>query len=48
MKIPAVKEPFAKTDLEPKGSTPEEFGAYVRREIAKWAKVIKTSGIAVE
>jgi tripartite-type tricarboxylate transporter receptor subunit TctC len=45
---PSVKERFARTDLAPKASTPEEFGAYVRKEIAKWAKVIKTSGIAIE
>lgn len=45
---PAVKGRFAKTDLEPRPSTPEEFGAYVRKEVAKWAKVIKASGIAIE
>jgi tripartite-type tricarboxylate transporter receptor subunit TctC len=44
----SVKERFATTDLEPKISTPEEFGAYVRSEIAKWAKVIKASGIRIE
>ena len=45
---PAVKERFATTDLEPRSSTPEEFGAYIRREISKWAKVIKASGIQPE
>jgi tripartite-type tricarboxylate transporter receptor subunit TctC len=45
---PAVKERFATTDLEPNSSTPEEFGTYIRREIAKWAKVIKASGIPIE
>jgi tripartite-type tricarboxylate transporter receptor subunit TctC len=45
---PTVKERFATTDLEPNSSTPEEFGAYIRGEIAKWAKVIKTSGIETE
>ena len=45
---PAVKERFATTDLEPKTSAPEEFGAYIRGEIAKWAKVIKASGIPIE
>ena len=44
----AVKERFATTDLEPKGSTPEEFDAYIRSEIVKWAKVIKASGIPIE
>jgi tripartite-type tricarboxylate transporter receptor subunit TctC len=45
---PGVKERFATTDLEPSSSMPEEFGAYIRREIAKWAKVIKVSGIEIE
>jgi tripartite-type tricarboxylate transporter receptor subunit TctC len=29
---------------EPSPSTPEEFRAYVRSEIAKWTKVIKQAG----
>jgi tripartite-type tricarboxylate transporter receptor subunit TctC len=45
---PAVKERYSTTDLEPSSSTPDEFGAYIRKEIAKWAKVIKASGIAIE
>lgn len=28
----------------PVGSTPEEFAAYFRDEIAKWVKVVKFSG----
>jgi tripartite-type tricarboxylate transporter receptor subunit TctC len=45
---PEVTKRFATTDLEPAGSTPEQFGAFVRAEIAKWAKVIKESGITPE
>jgi tripartite-type tricarboxylate transporter receptor subunit TctC len=45
---PEVKKRFATTDLEPRGSTPEQFGAHVRAEIAKWAKVIRESGMRVE
>jgi tripartite-type tricarboxylate transporter receptor subunit TctC len=45
---PAVKERFAQTDLEPIYSTPEQFGAYIRGEVAKWAKVIKESGFRIE
>ena len=26
------------------GDTPEEFGAYIKSEIDKWAKVVKASG----
>jgi len=41
----AVKERFAQTDLDPNYSTPEQFGVYIRSEIAKWGKIIKESGI---
>ncbi len=33
---------------EPVGSTPEEYDAFVRSEIAKWAKVCKEAGIQPE
>jgi tripartite-type tricarboxylate transporter receptor subunit TctC len=45
---PEVKKRFATTDLEPAGSTPEELGVFVRSEIAKWAKVIKESGMTAD
>jgi len=48
MAHPAVKQRFSKTDLEPTTTTPEQFGAYIRGEIAKWAKVIRESGIQVD
>jgi len=43
-----VKERFATTDLEPKGSTPEQFGEFVRNEVAKWGKVIRESGMTAD
>jgi len=36
---------FAVEGLEPVGSLPEEFGAYIASEIDKWGKVIKAAGI---
>lgn len=42
---PDVKEKLAKTGNEPVASTPEEFAAFLRAETAKWAKVIKESGL---
>lgn len=33
---------------EPKPGTPEEFGAFIQAELAKWSKVIKDAGIKVE
>jgi tripartite-type tricarboxylate transporter receptor subunit TctC len=48
MAHPAVRERFSKTDLEPSTTTPEQFGAYIRGEIAKWATVIRQSGFTIE
>ena len=48
MKRPDVKERFAATDIVPLGTTPEEFGNYIRAEVAKWGKLIKTAGLRPE
>ncbi len=45
---PDVKKRFGTTDLEPRGSTPEQFGAQVRSEVAKWGKVVKESGMRAD
>jgi tripartite-type tricarboxylate transporter receptor subunit TctC len=42
---PDVLKPLAGVGLEPvKPNSPEEFGAFIRAEIAKWAKVVQQSG----
>ena len=46
--IPEVRERILASGLEAISSTPEELGAFVRDEIAKWAKVIKASGIKAD
>jgi tripartite-type tricarboxylate transporter receptor subunit TctC len=43
-----VREPLATQGIEVKTSSPEQFGAYVRDEIAKWARVVKASGARAE
>ena len=45
---PAVRDRFLADGAEPVGSTPEQFGAFVANEIAKWTKVVKEAGIKVE
>jgi tripartite-type tricarboxylate transporter receptor subunit TctC len=32
----------------PVGNTPEEFGAHIKAEIARWAPVVKASGARPE
>jgi len=48
LKRPDVKERFAATDMVPVSSAPEEFGAYMRAEVAKWGKLIRAAGLRPE
>jgi tripartite-type tricarboxylate transporter receptor subunit TctC len=43
--MPDVKERFEVLGFEPVGNTPEEFGAYINMEIARWGKVIRDANI---
>jgi tripartite-type tricarboxylate transporter receptor subunit TctC len=43
-----VREKLVGQGLDPVGGTPEAFGAYLKSEIAKWAKVVKASGAKPE
>ncbi|HUF80240.1 MAG TPA: tripartite tricarboxylate transporter substrate binding protein [Burkholderiales bacterium] len=45
LKIPAVSTQLVKLGVEAVGSTPEEFRALIRDELAMWANVIKTAGL---
>jgi tripartite-type tricarboxylate transporter receptor subunit TctC len=45
---PEVKEKFSAAGLETVSSTPAEFGAFIRSEIAKWGKVAKEANIKIE
>lgn len=42
--LPDVKEKLAGDGSEFGRNTPEEFSAFIKQEIAKWAKVVKASG----
>ena len=35
-------------DLEPVGSTPEQFDALIRAEMTKWAEVVRTAGVKLD
>ena len=45
LRAPDMRGRLTSLGLTAVGSTPEEFGAYMRSETEKWAKVIKTMGI---
>ena len=48
LNMPDVKTTLFNQGLDPAPGTPEQFGAYIRSERAKWAKVIKASGAKPE
>lgn len=41
---PALKEKYATIGYELAGGTPQQFDAFVKSEIAKWAEVVRRSG----
>ena len=43
-----MRDKLAVQGAEPLGSTPEEYGAYVRKELARWATVVKATGVTLE
>jgi tripartite-type tricarboxylate transporter receptor subunit TctC len=45
---PDLRQRLASQGAEPLTSTPDEFTAYLRSEIAKWTKVVKDSGMKVD
>ena len=40
-----VKERLSGMGADPVGSTPEEFGAFIKSETTKWARVVKGAGL---
>ncbi len=45
---PDIRENFAGQSVEIAGSSPEEFDAVIRADIAKWSKVVKTSNVRAD
>ena len=45
---PEYRDRFIAAGFDPAGSSPEEFATYIRAEIDRWTKVIKSSGIKLE
>lgn len=48
MADPVIKQRLSESGFEPQTSTPEQFAAYMKSEIAKWQKVIRDSNISLD
>ena len=48
LKLPDVREKMAALGAEPIGNTPEQYDAFIKQEVAKWAAVAKAGNIRVE
>ena len=48
LRLPEIGARLAAEGSEAGDTTPDQFGTYIRREIAKWSKVVKESGIRID
>ena len=48
VKSPDVQERLKGLGADPIGNSPEQYAAFMKIEIAKWAKVIRAAGIKGE
>ena len=48
LRSPDIKERMASEGAAPVGNTPEQFAAYMRSEMQKWAQVVKQSGATAD
>jgi len=44
----SLRERFASQGIEPRPSTPDQFGAHIRGELEKWRKFLKAANIRLE
>jgi tripartite-type tricarboxylate transporter receptor subunit TctC len=47
-KTPQMRERFSAMGADPVGGSPEQFAAFLKVEMAKWAKLVKAAGIHAE
>jgi tripartite-type tricarboxylate transporter receptor subunit TctC len=48
MRMDDIKAKFADLGADAVGSTPQELAAFLRREMVKWAEVVKAANIKIE
>ena len=48
IRTPELNERMLQFGMDPVASTPEQFDAFVRKEIAKWAPVVRSTGATAD
>ncbi|MEI9901881.1 MAG: hypothetical protein WDN31_19205 [Hyphomicrobium sp.] len=48
MATPAIRDAWAKQGALPMSMTPDQFGTFLKQDINKWARVIKSAGIEIQ
>jgi len=48
LRLPDVSQKLLEQSAEPVGNTPQQFDAFIKSEISKWAKVIKDAKVELE
>ena len=48
LSVTEVRERLIAQGVEPSPNTPDEFAAYLKSEITKWAKIIRAAGVKPE
>jgi tripartite-type tricarboxylate transporter receptor subunit TctC len=48
LKDPAFADQISKIGIDPLGSTPAEFAAFLRKEIPRWKQIVQDAGVKVE
>ncbi len=48
LRLPDVVERLSSLGAEPAGNTPEQFGAFIRAEIDKWARLVKAANMKAD
>jgi len=48
LKVKDMEERLSSDGVSPAGGTPEQFGALIKSDIARWAKVVKQANVKIE
>lgn len=46
--LPDVRQQLVNQGVEPSASSPEEAGAFLRKDVARWGKIIKDAGVSLD